>query len=80
MKTAAEIILEIEDLSQEEREKLDEYLNANREEEFQKEDYSPEDIARLDWIQAEAEQGINVSGPFHTPVELLIHLDHLQTE
>ena len=64
MKTAVEIILEIEDLSQEEREKLDEYLNANKEVEFLKEDYSPEDIAMLDRIQAEAEQGINVSRGF----------------
>ena len=46
MKTAAEIIIEIQELSLEERQKVAEYLQA--EEEFQYENYSEEDIAKLE--------------------------------
>lgn len=64
MRTADEIILEIQELPPEERQKVADYLNAGDGGEFLEEDYSPEDIAKLDRIQDEVERGINIIGPF----------------
>lgn len=60
MRTAEEVISIIQELSIEERKKITDYLVAN-EEEFIEENYSLENMAMLDRIQAEAENGINVS-------------------
>jgi len=59
MKTAEEVIVIIQELPPEEREKVAEYLNA-REEHFPEEHYSPEDIAKILQSGEEAERGINV--------------------
>jgi len=77
MKTAEEIILEFKELPPEEWDKVVEYVDSVKEQEetnflnqafeeeyVEEENYSPEDIALLDRLQEEAEQGINMSGPF----------------
>ncbi len=48
------------------------------EEYIEEENYSPEDIAKLDRLQAEAEQGINMSPVYKTKKEALAHLDRLK--
>jgi len=73
MKTAEEIILEFKELPPEEWDKVVEYVDSVKEQEetnflnqafeeeyVEEENYSPEDIALLDRLQEEAEQGINV--------------------
>jgi len=60
MKTAEEVIVIIQELPPEEREKVAEYLNAS-EEQFMEEDYSPEDAAKILKSVEEADRGINVS-------------------
>ncbi len=61
MKTAEEIILEIKELSREERKKVADYLQSEENDDFQEEHYSPEDISRILKAGEEAEKGIGVS-------------------
>ncbi len=77
MKTAEDIIEEIQELAPDQKNKVIDYVNSiqdeknaeflNRafEEEYvEEENYSPEDIAKLDRAQEDAKKGINMSGPF----------------
>ncbi|MEW6236319.1 MAG: hypothetical protein AB1656_13110 [Candidatus Omnitrophota bacterium] len=79
MKTAEEVIEILQELPPEERRKVAEYLYES-EEEFLEENYSPEDMAKIEHDLEEAKQGINVIGPFYTTEELLSHLDSIQPE
>jgi hypothetical protein len=56
---------------------VDFLVKAIDEEYVEEENYSPEDIAKLDRLQAEAEQGINMSPTYKTKKEALSHLDRL---
>lgn len=78
MKTAADIIQEIDELSFEERQKVAEYFNSDREDEFLIENYSPEDIAKIIQSGKEAKCGINMSGPFTTTEEIIAHLEYIE--
>lgn len=64
MKTAEDIIQEIEELSPEEREKVSNYFSSEMEGIYREEKYSEEDIAKLEQDALEAKQGINVVGPY----------------
>ncbi len=59
MKTAEEIILEIQELPVEERQKVADFLHAE-DEEFLEENYSPEDTAKILQAGEEAERGMNI--------------------
>ena len=74
MITAAEIILEIKELSLEEREKVVDFVDSTRKETFQITQYSLEDVALLDQCDEEAEQGINVSPVLKTTEESIAYL------
>lgn len=75
MNTPQTIIKAFLELSGEEREEVRNFVNSTPddveflikafdEEYVEKENYSEEDVAKLDRLQQEAEQGINMSGPF----------------
>ena len=59
MKTAEEVIQLIQELPEDERKKVKEFVSAS-EDEFLEENYSPEDVAKILKAGAEAEKGINV--------------------
>ncbi len=59
MKTAEEVISILQELSPEERQKVADFLNSSYKE-IVYENYSEEDIAKLDQIQDEIENGINI--------------------
>jgi len=93
MKTAEAIIEEIQELAPDQKnividyvnsiqdEKDADFLNRALEEEYvEEENYSPEDIAKLNRAQEDAKKGINMSGPFHTTEEIFAHLDSLKQE
>ncbi len=61
MMTAEEVIVIIRELPPEEQEKVADYLNAGEEEYVEEENYSPEDMAKIDHDLEEAKRGINVS-------------------
>jgi len=75
MKTAEEIILEIKELSPDERQKVAEYIYSD--EEFPEENYSPEDMALLDQDEEEYRQGINIS-PELEGDEAIAYLERLR--
>ncbi|RJP30549.1 MAG: hypothetical protein C4527_09395 [Candidatus Omnitrophota bacterium] len=80
MKTAQDVIMEIQELPPEEKQIVVDFVASIQEETYNPTYYSPEDMAKIDHDMEEAEQGINVSGPFYTTEEILAHLDSLKPE
>lgn len=76
MRTAEVVISMILELPPEERRKVSDFVMSEMDE-CQEEHYSEEDIERLDQIQAEAEKGINVIGPFSGADEAIAYLDNI---
>ncbi len=64
MKTAEDIIPEIQELPWKERQKVADYLISDKDEEFTEENYSPEDIAKILQAGEEAEREENLDGPY----------------
>ena len=58
---AQDSIQEIEKLPPEEKQIVVDYVVSAEEEEFLEENYSPEDLVKLDRIQDEIEKGVNMS-------------------
>ena len=90
MKTAEEVIMDFQELAHDQQEKVVQFvisvkeqeetnvLNKALEEEYiQEENYSPEDMAKILKSGEEAEQGINMSGPF-AGEEAINHLRRLR--
>ncbi len=61
MKTAQDIIKEIDELPLDEMKIVFEYVSSKTEDTFHECEYSKEDIEKLNQIQDEVEQGINLS-------------------
>jgi len=64
MKTAEDIIQDLQELSPEEREKVSDYFTSEMDGIYREEHYSDEDMAKIEQDALEAKQGINVVGPF----------------
>ncbi len=64
MKTAQEIILEIQVLPPEERQIVVEYVESTKDEAFKITNYPPEVLEEIDRCAEEAKRGENVVGPF----------------
>lgn len=73
MKTANDIIGEIQELSLDERQKVIDYLSAD-DGKFTETCYSKEIIEEIDRDIEEAERGINVSPAFETASEAIAYL------
>jgi len=89
MFAAQDVIKAFLGLPEKEQEKVKHFINSTHDdvdflikgfeaEYVREEDYSPEDIAKLDRIQEEAEQGINMSPTYKSKKEALAHLDRLE--
>ena len=78
MKTVDEIILDIQELPFEDRQKVVDYLLLDEGEPFQPTRLSPGDMAKLDQDIEECRQGIDVAGPF-TGEEAVAYLDQLES-
>lgn len=74
MKTADEVIQDIQELSFEERQKVVDYLLLEDDEPFQPTRLSPEDMAKLDQDMEEYRQGIDVSPVLRTKEEIIAYL------
>ena len=61
MKTAQDVIMEIQELPPEEKQIVVDFVASIQEEEFFEENYSPEDIAKILQAGELAEKGIGVS-------------------
>ena len=61
MKTAEEMILEIQELPPAERQKAENFIHED-EEYVEEENYSDEDMALLNQLQEDAENRVNMSG------------------
>jgi len=77
MKTAEEVISIILELSPEERQKVVHFLYDEDDEAFKMEEYSPEEMEKLDTDQEEARRGINIS-PVLEGDEAISYLERLR--
>lgn len=93
MKTAEDVIMDFQELTQDQKEKVITYvistqdqLEINRlnevfdQEYIREENYSQEDLDKINHDADEAKRGINISGPFKNKKEALNHLDRLMKE
>lgn len=76
MKTAEEIILDIQELSLEERQKIREFMDEK--DEYVETCYTRKVMEEISHDVEEAEKGINVSGTFDNAQEVISHLKRLR--
>ncbi len=80
MKTAIEIIAEIQELPLNERQKVSNYLMNEEETESSITDFTPEILEVIDRNIQEAQQGINVSPTFKTAGEAIAYLRQFRSD